>query len=163
MDSDTRHFRAGVGTVIYTRDKKIAWFKRAYFPIGLWQFQQGGINDNELPETTLWRELHEEVGLTKDDIAAITEYPKWTAHPYPDDFLTNDDGTFKKRIGQVHRWFFLELKNGIEIDLEKASEDEFSAWEWTDFPSAIEASSEHKAPVYGELYNFFKEKIEPTL
>ena len=66
-----RYFRAGVGTVIYREDGQLAWFKRAKYPIGIWQFQQGGIDLGETIETTLWRELREEVGLTAEDIAQI--------------------------------------------------------------------------------------------
>ena len=41
---DTRFFRAGVGTVIYNSKGQVAWFERAQNPVGVWQFQQGGID-----------------------------------------------------------------------------------------------------------------------
>lgn len=76
----TRYFRAGVGTVIYNDAGQIAIFKRVQPPVGIWELQQGGIDSGEVPEETLWRELHEEVGIIKDDIEHITSVPGWTIY-----------------------------------------------------------------------------------
>lgn len=155
-----RYFRAGVGTVVYFSDNRVAWFKRNFHPVGIWQFQQGGIDIDESVETTLWRELLEEVGLTQDNIELITEYPKWTVHVYPYLDLNKSDNPEPDRLGQVHRWFFLKLKEGVEINLEKATEDEFSAWEWTDFDTVVERTSEDKRPAYEELREFYNQNLK---
>ena len=34
-----------------------------------WQFPQGGIDENELIEDAMYRELYEEVGLKKEDVS----------------------------------------------------------------------------------------------
>lgn len=156
---DTKFFRAGVGTVIYNSNKQIVWFERAVFPVGVWQFQQGGIDSGEEIEATLWRELREEVGLTEDNIAKVTEYGPWTIHLYPDEFLLSKKPEHRDRLGQAHKWFFIELKEGTVIDLSKATEAEFSAHEWTDFDTVISKTDPSKRPVYEELRDFFLREI----
>jgi len=148
---DTRFFRAGVGTVIYNQAGEIALFKRAKYPVGVWQLQQGGIDLGEDIETTLWRELREEVGLTPDDFAAVHQYPHWTVYQ---DVVSVTDAS-KSRLGQAHRWYFLALKPGVTIDLSKASEDEASDWRFTTFADAIAETDVNKQHVYQALAKYF--------
>jgi len=156
---DTHFFRAGVGTVIYNNDGKVAWFERAHHPIGVWQFQQGGIDLGEKPEVTLWRELVEEVGLTKHDIESVHEYPSWTVYQY--EHTVND--TSKSRLGQAHRWYFLKLKNDVSIDLSKATEQEASAVRFISFDEVLQETKDFKKHVYRELQIYFAETIMPSL
>jgi putative (di)nucleoside polyphosphate hydrolase len=151
----TRYFRAGVGTVIYNTKGEIAIFKRSMFPIGIWQFQQGGIDLGEVPEVTLWRELKEEVGLEKDDILTTTPVPGWHAYQ---DIGASTDPTIP-RIGQVHTWFFVQLKPEVSIDLTRATDKEFSEWKFTSFEEAIATTSDHKKHIYEMLHTYFKKNI----
>ena len=48
---------------------------------GVWQFPQGGIDADESPESTLMRELEEEIGTSKIEILA--EYPEWISYDFP--------------------------------------------------------------------------------
>jgi putative (di)nucleoside polyphosphate hydrolase len=153
--SDARFFRAGVGTVIYNDAGEVAMFRRAKFPIGVWQFQQGGIDIGEDTETTLWRELKEEIGLDKSAIERVHEMPSWTIHPSQSSL---DDST-KTRIGQAHKWYFLKLKSGIQIDLSKATDEEADAFRFNTFKEAIAECEPLKKPVYQELENYFKSKV----
>jgi len=155
---DTRFFRAGVGTVIYRPDGLVAWFERAQHPVGVWQFQQGGIDIGEHTETTLWRELAEEVGLTSHDFDTVTAYPRWTVYQY--DYTESDSG--KSRLGQAHRWFFLQLRSDATIDLSKATEQEASAVRFVTFDTAIEETSSFKKHVYTELKDYFESHILPS-
>lgn len=148
-----RYFRAGAGTVIYNQEGHVAWFQRTHYP-EVWQFQQGGIDADEAPEAAMWRELHEETGLTQADTARATEYPRWTIYEYTTDIITNTG--FPDRLGQVHRWWFLGLKPEVTIDLTKASDKEFSDWRWTTFDAAIAETNDLKRHVYEELHEFFK-------
>ena len=148
---ETRFFRAGVGTVIYNNENQVALFKRAKYPIGIWQFQQGGIDIGEDTETTLWRELKEEIGLTQSDITAITEMPEWTVYPTQDS-LENSD---KSRIGQAHKWYFLKLRHNATIDLSKATDQEASDHKFVSFNEAIAETEKLKQPVYQTLKRYF--------
>lgn len=152
---DTRFFRAGVGTVIYNHSGDIAYFERAQNPVGMWQFQQGGIDIGEQPLDTLWRELTEEVGLSQADFESVHEYPHWTTYQ-PDD--TVEDAT-KSRIGFTHRWYFLQLKAGVTIDLNKATMVEASAYKWLSFTAILEETETCKKHVYRDLATYFETVI----
>jgi putative (di)nucleoside polyphosphate hydrolase len=152
---DTRFFRAGVGTVIYNQAGRVAIFERSQYPVGVWQFQQGGIDLEEDTQTTLWRELSEETGLVKEDMELVTEYPVWTV--YQDVNSVHDSS--KSRLGQAHRWYFLKLKDTVYIDLSQATEIEASDFKWVSFDEAIAKTEELKKHVYRELETYFKEVI----
>lgn len=151
----TRFFRAGVGTVIYNDAGEVALFKRATPPIGVWELQQGGIDTGEAPEHTLWRELKEEVGLSRDEIVAVTKMQELTAYNRPEALLDHSD----RLLGQTHQWFFLKIKPGVDINLQNATDDEVSEFMWTNFEHIISLSEERKKPVYEKLYAFFKTSV----
>jgi putative (di)nucleoside polyphosphate hydrolase len=144
-----QYFRAGVGSVIYTPDKKLVVFKRAG-DHDIWQFQQGGMDGGETPEDTLWRELHEETALVATDFSAITPYPYTTSYEFPPS-LQRDSCR-----GQVHRWFFLALNPDVTISLESARDKEFSSYALVTPAEFIEMSStSFKSKVYVDLIDFF--------
>ena len=155
MKPASRHFRAGVGTVIYNQAGQIIVWQRHAPPVGTWQLQQGGIDAGELPEETLWRELQEETGLTKTAFLRVDEFPDWTLYIIPE-FLAERDHDW---IGQAHRWFFLELKPNTTIDLSIAEHDEFSDWRLTTFPELIAETSPLKRTVYEQLATYFEAHI----
>lgn len=133
----------------------VAFFERLQHPEGIWQFQQGGIDLGETPEQTLWRELQEEVGLSRTDIKLITERPDWTL--YQDSPASTD--TSIARIGQVHHWYFLKLKAEVVIDLNNATDGEFKNWKWITFDEAISLTNPNKQHVYRALQEFYLEHI----
>lgn len=153
------YFRPGAGSVIYNTTGSILVFERADLP-GTWQFQQGGMDSGETPEETLWRELREETGLRADDFYTALPYHRWTSYAYPPEVRRNFD---KHCLGQVHRWFFLHLKPDRQIDLTLATDQEFTAWRWTDFATIISETNEMKLPVYRELHEHFETTILPLL
>jgi putative (di)nucleoside polyphosphate hydrolase len=153
------HYRAGVGTVIYNQNHEVALFRRCVPPVGTWQFQQGGIDAGEVLETTLWRELLEETGLSEADIVTTTPYPTATVQTYPPEILQLPDQPNPLRLGQVHRWYFLELKPEINIDLNKAHDEEFDDWKWVSWEEALAVPPSYKVHVYQELYEYFKNHL----
>ncbi len=159
MSSETLYFRPGVGTVIYNEHGEVLVFKRVDMP-DVWQFQQGGMEVGETPEVTLWRELAEETGLTDTDFTALLPYPTWTVYAYEPDMLARIG--WKNCLGQVHRWFFLELKPEAVVDLAKATHVEFTDSKWINFESFLAEASPLKRPIYTELYAYFTEKNLPS-
>jgi len=155
---DTRFFRAGVGTVIYNQSGEVALFERAKYPVGVWQFQQGGIDTGEHVEATLWRELDEEIGMNKDDIQSVHEMPNWTVYQNPGSVLNSQES----RLGQAHKWFFLEIKPGHSIDLSLAKDDETANFKWVKFPEAVTVTDSLKKHVYQELETYFFKHIKPN-
>ena len=67
IDSDG--FRPNVGIILANQHNEVLWARR----IGQdsWQFPQGGIKANESPEQALFRELHEEIGLSSSDVEIV--------------------------------------------------------------------------------------------
>jgi hypothetical protein len=65
----------------------------------------------------------------------------------------------KSRLGQAHRWYFMKLKDGVEIDLTKATEVEASNFDWVPFAKAIETTEDLKKHVYQALEKYFTTNI----
>ena len=66
---DRDGFRPNVGIVLLNPKNQVFWGKR--IRTHSWQFPQGGINYGETPEQAMFRELHEEVGLTPDHVRIV--------------------------------------------------------------------------------------------
>jgi len=155
----TQYFRAGVGIVPYTSDKQIHVFERTDLP-RVWQFPQGGIDAGESIDDALWRELFEETGISKSEVMRITEYPTWLYYEYSPTIRN----TLKdvNTIGQMHRWFFIELPVGYEINLKNAKDQEFIASKRTTFKELVSHQEPYdviKYKVYCELAKFFTTQI----
>lgn len=154
--SVNQYFRAGTGTVIFNHSGEILLFARTDMP-SVWQLQQGGMDAGEEVSSTLWRELLEETGLTKDDFLSIENYPKWLSYHYPE--AARSKIADPNCLGQIHQWYFLELKPGTEVNLDLAHDREFSDYKWTTFTNLLENTDELKLEVYTELSHFFDSEI----
>lgn len=62
-------------------------------------------------------------------------------------------------LGQAHFWFFLKLKDQVEINLEKSLEEACSDFKWTSFDELITITGNHKKHIYETLHTYFKEHI----
>ncbi len=151
------YLRPGVGMVLYRADtKEVALFERVNLP-GVWQFPQGGLDTGESIEEAMWRELHEETGVTKDAVTRISEYPDWTIYTYPDEIRRTLPHT--ECLGQCHRWFFLELQPDAIVALDTTRHKEFSAWRFGTFSDLKKSSSPLKKAVYAELEEWFSKNL----
>ena len=72
---DKDGFRPNVGIVICNRKGQVLWARR--IRQNSWQFPQGGVDHGETPEAAMYRELYEELGLTKDDVNLIASTKFW--------------------------------------------------------------------------------------
>lgn len=154
--STNQYFRAGVGVVLYTDQKQIYLFRRTDLP-NVWQFPQGGMDAGETPETTLWRELKEETGLTAEAIATVTQYPDLLHYAYDQNLRhTLRDPNC---LGQIHTWFFLKVTPGTTIDLTTASDDEFIEYKLADFDTLLELADPLKNHVYEALAQHLATKL----
>ena len=73
---DRDGFRPNVGIVLLNPKNQVFWGKR--IRTHSWQFPQGGINYGETPEQAMFRELHEEVGLTPDHVRIVARTAQGT-------------------------------------------------------------------------------------
>ena len=63
---DREGYRPNVGIILINNRNEVFWGKRVREHS--WQFPQGGIKPGESPETAMYRELYEEVGLLPQQI-----------------------------------------------------------------------------------------------
>ncbi len=78
---DADGFRANVGIVICNKMGQVFWARR--YGQHSWQFPQGGIDEGESAEQAMYRELHEEVGLTPKDVTILSVTRNWLRYKLP--------------------------------------------------------------------------------
>jgi putative (di)nucleoside polyphosphate hydrolase len=97
-----------------------------------WQFPQGGVHSGETYKEAMYRELYEEVGLTKDDVKIIASSSSLFFYKLPKDLIN-----YRKKplcLGQKQKWYLLELSNQKATpDLAIADVPEFDRYEWIDY------------------------------
>ena len=147
---DQEGYRPNVAFIIFNNEKKVFWAKRINQES--WQFPQGGINAKEMPEDALYRELDEEVGLTKNDIKVIAKTSDWLKYDVPQKFL----GKFwrNKYKGQKQIWFLLKFTgNESSINLNNSNKPEFDDWLWQDYWATLDGVVSFKKEVYEKALN----------
>ena len=102
---DSQGFRANVGIVLM-RDGGELFLGGRRDGRG-WQFPQGGVQRNERPEEALFRELHEEVGLERDDVELVASTGRWLRYRLPRQYVRRRGSPLC--IGQKQRWFLLRM------------------------------------------------------
>jgi len=117
-----RSYRKGI-LAVFKNNGSILVCKRS--DTKTWQFPQGGLDDQETPKETLYREMKEEIGTDQFSIIKKLEQP--ICYEFPKNFDQKIANIYK---GQCLYWFLCEFKNGNEPDLEKATTPEFSETKW---------------------------------
>ena len=144
IDSDG--FRANVGIVVANDRGQVLWARR----VGgrdAWQFPQGGINRGESPEEALFRELHEEVGLTGESVAILACTRGWLRYRLPQAFVRK--GQNPVCIGQKQKWFLLRLlADDAEVRLDQNAKPEFDHWQWVSYWYPLNQVIAFKREVY---------------
>jgi putative (di)nucleoside polyphosphate hydrolase len=134
------HFRAGVVAVVRRTDGQVMAFERADSP-GHWQLPQGGLERGEQPVEALWRELGEETGLGPDDVEMVGEHGEWLIAEWPRDVV--GDGA---RLGQVHRWFELRVRD--DSTEPRPDGREFRDWRWVTPTWLVDNVAAFRQPAY---------------
>ena len=144
IDSDG--FRANVGIVLANDRGQVLWARR----VGgrdAWQFPQGGINPGESPEQALYRELHEEVGLSSDAVEVLGATRGWLRYRLPKRFIRK--GQSPVCIGQKQKWFLLRmLADDAAVQLDLNDKPEFDHWQWVSYWYPLNQVISFKREVY---------------
>ena len=147
---DTEGYRANVGIILVNTEGGLFWAKR----IGedAWQFPQGGIRESESAEQAVYRELEEEVGVTKDSVELIGCTQDWLRYNIPEHLIRRHQTPCC--IGQKQRWFLLRF-TGDEADvcLDQSEKPEFDQWRWVDQLVPPRSVISFKRSVYAEALN----------
>ena len=142
---DSQGFRANVGIVLCNSDDRVFWARR----VGqdAWQFPQGGIQDEESPEQAMYRELHEETGLTEDDVEVIGRTADWLRYDIPEHLQRKRSKPLC--VGQKQIWFMLRLTGReSDVNLRACEHPEFDCWRWVDYWEPVDEIVFFKKDVY---------------
>ena len=142
---DKSGYRKNVGIVLVNSKGKLLICKR--FKEKSWQFPQGGFKKNEIAESAMYRELFEEIGLKKNDVAIIGKTKQWLKYDLP---KKNQRKTNNQLcLGQKQIWFLLKLlSNDASINLNTSKKPEFDSWEWVSDKRPLEIVIDFKKEVY---------------
>jgi len=144
IDSDG--FRPNVGIMLANDQGQLLWARR----VGghdAWQFPQGGISAGESPEQALYRELHEEVGLSPDAVELLAATKGWLRYRLPRRFIR--EGQKPLCIGQKQKWFLLRLlETDAAVQLHLNDKPEFDHWQWVSYWYPLNQVISFKREVY---------------
>jgi putative (di)nucleoside polyphosphate hydrolase len=158
---DHKGFRLNVGIILVNNEGKVFWGKRSGHE-NVWQFPQGGVNPYETLEETMYRELQEEVGLSKIDIEILGVTKRWLYYKLPYCFQRH----YQKPlcIGQKQKWFLIKLlSDETKIHFDNTDSPEFIGWEWVNYWYPIDKVVSFKQGVYRkaleELHEYYRESF----
>jgi putative (di)nucleoside polyphosphate hydrolase len=144
IDSDG--FRPNVGIMLANDQGQLLWARR----VGghdAWQFPQGGISAGESPEQALYRELHEEVGLSPAAVELLGATKGWLRYRLPRRFIR--EGQKPLCIGQKQKWFLLRLlETDAAVQLHLNDKPEFDHWQWVSYWYPLNQVISFKREVY---------------
>ena len=155
---DAEGFRANLGIVICNNSGQVLWAKR--YGQHSWQFPQGGIDEGETAEQTMYRELYEEVGLKPDDVEILAVTKNWLRYKLPKRLIRQ--GSHPVCIGQKQKWFLLRLTCAEkDVDLLHSSHPEFDDWRWVSYWYPVRNVVSFKRDVYRRVMKEFMSVVMP--
>ncbi|KTD00594.1 RNA pyrophosphohydrolase [Fluoribacter gormanii] len=130
MVIDRAGYRLNVGIILVNAQNRVFWGRRTGHDA--WQFPQGGLAAGETSLEAMFRELHEEVGLDKEDVEVIGSTKRWLKYRLPKQYLRH--GSEPLVIGQKQKWYLLKLiASEQKVKLDLSDSPEFDSWRWVDF------------------------------
>ena len=157
--SEKKHlpYRLGVGLVIFQSDKKI-FTGRRLDNTSAWQMPQGGMDENEVPLETAYREMFEETGISKDKVSLVGITKKWYRYDLPSEIQSRFWGG--KYRGQSQKWFLFEFI-GEDTDINISTKTpEFCEWRWSSIDDLIEKIVPFKMELYKKVLEEFKYQLK---
>ena len=145
MKANNEGYRPNVAMVVINSMNKVLICRRKNTKT--WQFPQGGIDNGEEIKKAMYRELSEEVGLSKDDVSLVGESEDTITYDIPKTIRSKVlGGKFK---GQKQKWFLLKLKkDNSEIKLDNETFPEFDKYEWVSFWQPLNRIVDFKREAY---------------
>jgi len=149
---DAEGYRANVGIVIINDRGQVFWARR--YGQHSWQYPQGGVDEGETPEQTMYRELFEEVGLQPEHVKIVASTKHWLRYKLPKRLIRHESKPVC--IGQKQKWFLLKLTaEESAIDLLHSSHPEFDDWRWVSFWYPVRQVVSFKRDVYRKVMKEF--------
>ena len=156
---DGEGFRANVGIIVC--DMRGLLLMGGRIGQNAWQFPQGGIQSGESAEQAMFRELHEEIGLTPQDVDVLGCTRDWLRYRLPEQYIRNN--VHPLCIGQKQRWYLLRL-TGTETGLrcDTTTTPEFDRWRWADFWEPVREVIFFKRQVYAQALQELGPLLHPA-
>ena len=156
--SEKKHlpYRLGVGLVIFRADKKI-FTGRRLDNTSAWQMPQGGMDENEVPLETAYREMFEETGISEDKVSLAGATKKWYRYDLPSEIQSRFwNGKYR---GQSQKWFLFEFI-GEDTDINISTKNpEFCEWRWSSIDDLVEKIVPFKMELYKKVLKEFKHQL----
>jgi putative (di)nucleoside polyphosphate hydrolase len=155
---DAEGFRANVGIILANSDNQLLLGGR----VGAkgWQFPQGGMIEGEEPVDAMFRELHEEVGLVRDDVEVLSVTSDWLRYKLPEKYIRRHSEPVC--IGQKQRWFLLRLTSSDDaVRFDRGDKPEFDRIRWVDFWRPVNEVIYFKRRVYAQALHELGPSVHP--
>lgn len=142
---DREGYRPNVGIILINERNEVFWGKRVREHS--WQFPQGGIKPGESPETAMYRELYEEVGLLPQHIKIVGRTRDWLRYDVPSHWVRREwRGSYR---GQKQIWYLLRLVGrDSDVNLRACHHPEFDGWRWHQYWAPVDEVIDFKRGVY---------------
>ena len=142
---DSKGYRPNVGIILCNDEGRVFWAKR--MGVNAWQFPQGGINEDEDPETAMYRELWEETGLQQEHVEILGRTRYWLRYQLPERYVRKN--SLPLCIGQKQIWYLLRLlTEDTTVRFDHCSKPEFDDWCWLDYWDPLKDVVYFKRKVY---------------
>ena len=149
-------YRPCVGLMLINAEGKVFVGRRIDQTVEGWQMPQGGIDKGETPEQAALRELKEEVGTDKAEIART--HPDWLNYDLPAHLV--GVALHGKYRGQSQKWFAIRF-TGKDEDINLFThEPEFATWRWVGMDELIGLIVPFKREIYGKVVAEFKDLVK---
>lgn len=148
-------YRPSVGMMILNNKLEVFVGRRIDSKTEAWQMPQGGIDQGEVPNESVLREMEEEIGTNKAEIIAETK--QWYNYDLPF-YLISKLWNGKYR-GQRQKWFLLKfLGEDKDINI-KSDHPEFIAWKWVKIEELPQIIVPFKKNLYISVMEEFRDVI----
>lgn len=146
-DIDAEGYRANVGIIV--ADSRNAVLIGGRTGQRGWQFPQGGVRVNESRDDAMFRELGEELGLSRADVEVLGQTRGWLRYRLPEQFVRRHARPVC--IGQKQRWYLLRLlTTDSRLSLDSTPKPEFDRWRWVSWWEPIREVIHFKQQVYAQ-------------
>ena len=146
-------YRPNVALIIFNKKGDLLLCKRK--KMDSWQFPQGGIDEKESELQAAYRELYEEVGISKNKVELIKKHDEWLKYDIPS-ISRRTSHSNKKFKGQKQKYFLFKLAKETKIYFDNDPDSEFDDYKWVSYWYPLKIIIDFKKEVYREALNKLK-------